>query len=145
MHKFLLGAALVLLSFPASAQTVEQDGANDQYGLKTEFAERVFLKYHRAIHAEEACNDRSFSPQDRLSMEQIIAGRMSANSPEVAVGAARLRTLRGVADDQMDDMIDKEDCTGADVQKALHFFDEHLASVSPPPAEPPQSLTKSDQ
>ena len=161
MQKLLFtAAALVILSLPAFAQTVEQDGANDRYGIKTERAERVFLKYHRSIRAEESCNGRKFSDGDRVAMETTIGQRMQANSPDVAVGAARLLTLRPIADNQMDDMIDDQGCDGADVKKALQFFDDHLASAALPPEpatevapvtdapqqdDAPQSLTKSGQ
>jgi hypothetical protein len=144
LYPILAACALIWLpafAQPAFAQTVEQDGANDSYGLKTERAERVFLKYHRSIHAEEACNDRSFSPSDRLAMDRFVMERMQANAPDVAVGAARLLTLSRLADNQMDDRIGAQGCDGAEVKKSLQFFDERLAGMVA--AAPEKSATES--
>ncbi len=144
MQKILLAAACVFLTTPLFAQTVEQDGANDSYGLKTELAERVFLKYHKAIDAEEKCNKRQFSPSDSQAMEETIAGRMVANSPDVAVGAARLLTLNAVANDQTAALISDEGCDGDRVKKLLAFFDQRLAgnvSASVSAAAGPEPLT----
>jgi hypothetical protein len=139
MHKFIAAAAtLVLLtaSQPSWAQTVEQDGPEDEYSVATEHAQNVFLDYHRAVRAEVDCRQAAFSSDDMLAIDRATAQQMVAESPQISMGAARLLTLRGMADDQMDHIVSREGCDGQKVKKALAFYDERLANVHPVPQQP---------
>ncbi len=162
MQRYLALAACLFVSLPALAQTVEQDGPQDKYSLKTERAQHTFLTYHMAMRAAESCRNASFSADDRAAMEKATASQMSADSPDVAIGAARLLTLVRKADDDMDRIISRDGCDGQKTKDSLQFFDAHLASApgvsAPPPAEgqtaaatpapvevPPESLAPAGQ
>jgi hypothetical protein len=131
-------ATLVLLTVasPAWAQTVEQDGAGDEYSVATERAQTVFLDYQMSIDAEADCRQMVFSADDRMALDRAIAQQMVAESPNVSLGAGRLLNARRVAADQMDRLVAREGCDGQTVKKSLAFYEERLANVHPVP-EPP--------
>ena len=143
MHKLLALAACLVISLPAVAQTVEQDGPEDEYSTATERAQGVFLQYNGAIRAEHKCHNRDFSPSDQTALQKVTAEKMVEVSPNVALGAARLLTLVDKADDNMDRLISREGCDGQKVKAALQLYTTvwpacmaktwHRLSRRPPP------------
>ncbi len=138
MQKYLWLVACLSISCPAFAQTVEQDGPLDKYSTATERAQGTFLAYHEAMRAEESCRQHSFSPGDRTALEKATADQMFADSPQIAIGAARLLTLVRKADDDMDALVAREGCNGQKVKKSLALYEDKLAAVhgqedAPPP------------
>ncbi len=152
MRAFALTAllGLILSASPLAAQTVEQEGADDEYAMATQRAENVYVNYHKAMEAEMLCNDKSFDQADRLAMERVTADRMTAVSPQVTIGAARLMWFRDKASGDMEDIVDDQGCDDPRVKKYLAFFRQRLAAVAPgeavptrasePRAEPPATV-----
>ena len=137
LFSFGVCAGLTLfLSTGAFAQTVEQDGPQDEYSVDTEKAQNLFVKYHMAMDADAACRQVTFSQDDRLAMDRVAANEMVAVSPNVSLGAGRLLNLRRLADDQFESLYRREGCDGQKVKKLVGFYDERLANSHPVPPSP---------
>jgi hypothetical protein len=119
IHAALFLALLMALPAVAvSAQTVEQDGRNDEYSMKTEAAEQVFDQYYESIEAKQLCSGAT-------------ATEMVTVSPDISYGAGRLLNLRRHSEAAMDSLVNREGCNGQKVKKSLAFFDERLANAHP--------------
>ena len=125
---------LLTLATTVSAQTVEQDGPQDEYSMATQRAQDLFVKYHMAMDADSACRQVQFSQDDRLAIDRAAAQEMVAVSPNVSLGAGRLLNLRRVADDNFQRLYGREGCDGQKVKKLVAFYDERLANVHRVPA-----------
>ena len=132
----LLFAVLMAMPAAVSAQTVEQDGKNDEYSMKTQAAERVFDQYYEAIEAKQVCSGAKFSADDMLAFDKVTASEMVATSPDISYGAGRLLNMRRKSENTMDRLVNREGCTGQKVKKSLAFFDERLANARPVQAAP---------
>ena len=139
LSNIALALPLVIASFAtsASAQTVEQDGKNDEYSMKTQAAEQVFVQYHQAIEAKQRCMPTQFSADDLAAFDKATASEMVAVSPDISYGAGRLLNLRRQTESATDRLVDREGCKGQKVKKELAFFDDRLATLRPMPTPAP--------